>query len=148
MPDNQRVVRSWLQDSNYLQATEGEIDSAHISFNHRWFNMDAAPPARALSDERRSVEVVGATGDRAPTSDHPLPIVAVNGPSNGVPVTVQVVGRVTRIAKPSGLAKLKSCPEIAHKCGSHPPLFHRSTSMAVPVPPEVSSDAQIGRAHV
>ncbi len=48
VPDNQRVVRSWLQDSNYLQATEGEIDSAHISFNHRWFDLDARPPGQRL----------------------------------------------------------------------------------------------------
>ncbi len=57
VPDDQRVVRSWLQDSNYMQATEGEIDSAHISFNHRWMNMDAMPaaqrtPQRLLPDGR------------------------------------------------------------------------------------------------
>ncbi len=40
VPEDHRVVRSWLQDSNYLQAAEGEIDSAHVSFTHRWFNRD------------------------------------------------------------------------------------------------------------
>jgi nitrite reductase/ring-hydroxylating ferredoxin subunit len=43
VPDSHRVVSSWLQDSNYLQATEGEIDSAHVSFNHRWFIQDFIP---------------------------------------------------------------------------------------------------------
>jgi len=57
VPDSHRAVRSWLQDSNYMQATEGEIDSAHISFNHRWMNMDAMPaaqraPQRMLPDGR------------------------------------------------------------------------------------------------
>jgi len=46
VPESHRVVSSWLQDSNYMQATEGEIDSAHISFNHRWMNMDARPPGQ------------------------------------------------------------------------------------------------------
>ncbi len=43
VPDDHRVVRSWLQDSNYLQATEGEIDSAHVTFNHRWFEQEFVP---------------------------------------------------------------------------------------------------------
>jgi len=42
--DDQRVVRSWIQESNYMQAAEGEIDSAHITFNHKWFGEDYIPP--------------------------------------------------------------------------------------------------------
>jgi nitrite reductase/ring-hydroxylating ferredoxin subunit len=58
VPDSHRVVSSWLQDSNYLQATEGEIDSAHVSFAHRWFKQEYVPPVfqarinRSLSDGR------------------------------------------------------------------------------------------------
>ena len=49
VPDDQRVVRSWIQESNYMQATEGEIDSAHISFNHRWFRPDKIRRQRSAS---------------------------------------------------------------------------------------------------
>ncbi|MFN0072264.1 MAG: Rieske 2Fe-2S domain-containing protein [Chloroflexota bacterium] len=48
VPKHQRVVRSWIQESNYMQAVEGEIDSAHISFNHRWFKQEYAPPAQRV----------------------------------------------------------------------------------------------------
>ncbi len=41
VPDSHRVVTRWLQDSNYMQSNEGDLDSAHISFNHRFFD---APP--------------------------------------------------------------------------------------------------------
>lgn len=44
VPDDHRVLRTWIQESNYFQATEGDVDSAHISFNHRWFGQDVMPP--------------------------------------------------------------------------------------------------------
>lgn len=44
VPDDHRVVRSWIQESNWMQAVEGDIDSAHISFNHKWFGPDNLPP--------------------------------------------------------------------------------------------------------
>ena len=31
-------VRKWLQESNYSQGVEGDLDSAHVSFLHRKFN--------------------------------------------------------------------------------------------------------------
>jgi len=42
--DQQRVVRKWFQDSNWLQSLEGDIDTAHVSFLHRWFDLGSAPP--------------------------------------------------------------------------------------------------------
>ena len=43
VPDSHRNVRRWIQESNYMQATEGEIDTSHVSFNHRWFDLSKAP---------------------------------------------------------------------------------------------------------
>jgi phenylpropionate dioxygenase-like ring-hydroxylating dioxygenase large terminal subunit len=40
--DDQRFVSKRWQESNYLQAMEGGIDSSHVSFAHR-FNMDDDP---------------------------------------------------------------------------------------------------------
>ncbi len=42
VPDGHQVVTRWIQQSNYLQAMEGEIDTSHVSFNHRWFDLDPA----------------------------------------------------------------------------------------------------------
>ena len=42
-PSTHRNVRQWIQESNYMQATEGEIDTSHVSFNHRWFDLSKAP---------------------------------------------------------------------------------------------------------
>jgi phthalate 4,5-dioxygenase oxygenase subunit len=35
VPDSHRVVRRWIHETNYAQAAEGDIDTAHISFLHR-----------------------------------------------------------------------------------------------------------------
>ena len=43
VPETHRNVRRWLQESNYMQSTEGEIDTSHVSFNHRWFDLSKAP---------------------------------------------------------------------------------------------------------
>jgi phenylpropionate dioxygenase-like ring-hydroxylating dioxygenase large terminal subunit len=37
VPDSHRLVTRWTQDSNYMQAVEGEIDSAHINYLHSTF---------------------------------------------------------------------------------------------------------------
>ncbi len=66
VPANQRVVSSWLQDSNYLQATEGEIDSAHVSYNHRWFKVDAQPLNRGQLNRFTNSGRVMTTVDGAP----------------------------------------------------------------------------------
>ncbi|MQA62865.1 MAG: Rieske 2Fe-2S domain-containing protein [Actinophytocola sp.] len=42
LDDDQRFVSKRLQESNYLQAMEGGIDSSHVSFAHR-FNLDDDP---------------------------------------------------------------------------------------------------------
>ncbi|MFH5823198.1 Rieske 2Fe-2S domain-containing protein [Georgenia sp. AZ-5] len=42
LADSQRFVSKRIQESNYLQAMEGGIDSSHVSFAHR-FNLDDDP---------------------------------------------------------------------------------------------------------
>jgi phenylpropionate dioxygenase-like ring-hydroxylating dioxygenase large terminal subunit len=42
MPAAQRYGSRWLQDCNYAQALEGEIDEAHVSFLHRRFDAGGA----------------------------------------------------------------------------------------------------------
>jgi nitrite reductase/ring-hydroxylating ferredoxin subunit len=41
LPEPQRFASKRLQECNWLQAMEGGIDSSHISFLHRSFNLDA-----------------------------------------------------------------------------------------------------------
>jgi phthalate 4,5-dioxygenase len=38
VPATHRSVASWLQETNWLQGVEGEIDSAHVSFLHSWIS--------------------------------------------------------------------------------------------------------------
>ena len=45
VPDDHRYVSRWYQHSNFAQAVEGEIDSAHVSFLHRKVENDAANKA-------------------------------------------------------------------------------------------------------
>ena len=40
VPAERRYVSRWLQDCNYAQALEGEIDEAHVSFLHRRFDAE------------------------------------------------------------------------------------------------------------
>jgi phenylpropionate dioxygenase-like ring-hydroxylating dioxygenase large terminal subunit len=42
VPQAQRYASRWLQDCNYAQALEGEIDEAHVGFLHRRFDHEAA----------------------------------------------------------------------------------------------------------
>jgi len=39
VPDANRVVTRFLQHSNFMQATEGELDSSHVSFLHSAFDL-------------------------------------------------------------------------------------------------------------
>lgn len=41
VPDDHLFVSRWVQQSNFVQAVEGEIDSAHVSFLHRKLENDA-----------------------------------------------------------------------------------------------------------
>jgi phthalate 4,5-dioxygenase len=53
VPDDRRHVFKWFQDSNYLQALEGEIDSSHLSFLHSWLNPNQAANAANRRAELR-----------------------------------------------------------------------------------------------
>ena len=41
LPEDYRYMSRWYQESNYAQAVEGEIDSAHVSFLHSKLDNDA-----------------------------------------------------------------------------------------------------------
>jgi phthalate 4,5-dioxygenase len=43
VPDSQRVLSRWIQECNYMQAVEGEIDSAHVSWLHAPLQVDNSP---------------------------------------------------------------------------------------------------------
>jgi phthalate 4,5-dioxygenase len=44
LPDAGRSqVRKWMQESNYSQGVEGDLDSAHVSFLHRKFGQEDRP---------------------------------------------------------------------------------------------------------
>lgn len=45
VPPDHRYLSRWYQESNYAQAVEGEIDSAHVSFLHAKLDNDAANKA-------------------------------------------------------------------------------------------------------
>jgi phthalate 4,5-dioxygenase oxygenase subunit len=51
--DQQRVVRKWFQDSNWLQSLEGDIDTAHVSFLHRSLDPSTPDTAKFLPGSRR-----------------------------------------------------------------------------------------------
>ena len=41
LPDaSQSQARKWMQESNYTQGVEGDLDSAHVSFLHRKFGQE------------------------------------------------------------------------------------------------------------
>jgi nitrite reductase/ring-hydroxylating ferredoxin subunit len=43
VPDAQCVVSRWIQECNYMQALEGEIDSAHVSWLHAPLQVENSP---------------------------------------------------------------------------------------------------------
>lgn len=45
LPVAQRYASRWVQDCNYAQALEGEIDEAHVSFLHRRYDAPGVPKA-------------------------------------------------------------------------------------------------------
>jgi phenylpropionate dioxygenase-like ring-hydroxylating dioxygenase large terminal subunit len=58
VPEDHRYASRWVQDCNYAQCVEGEIDSAHVSFLHSLVNKNVAQKT-ALAGSYFS-------GDRAP----------------------------------------------------------------------------------
>ena len=43
VPSANRLVMRWIQDSNYMQTIEGDLDTSHVSFLHRWFDPKDRP---------------------------------------------------------------------------------------------------------
>jgi len=43
VPPVQRTVTRWMQECNYFQGMEGEMDSTHAYFLHQWFDQQAMP---------------------------------------------------------------------------------------------------------
>ncbi|HUZ77171.1 MAG TPA: Rieske 2Fe-2S domain-containing protein [Chloroflexota bacterium] len=50
VPDGQRLMRHWFHESSWLQAVEGELDTAHVSYLHRWFDTGQAPSSALRTD--------------------------------------------------------------------------------------------------
>src|SRR5438094_177608 len=49
LPSTHRYTNKWIQSCNWAQGLEGNIDSSHVSFLHKWFDPNAsvaAPGAR------------------------------------------------------------------------------------------------------
>jgi phenylpropionate dioxygenase-like ring-hydroxylating dioxygenase large terminal subunit len=46
VPETHRHLARWLQTTNWAQGMEGEIDTSHISFLHRWMDQSQAPQRR------------------------------------------------------------------------------------------------------
>ncbi len=62
LPDTHRELSRWIQDSNYMQGAEGEIDTAHTSFLHKRFD----PNANENPDRRGAETQVYGQRDGAP----------------------------------------------------------------------------------
>ena len=68
VPDRQRFISKRVQESNWLQAMEGGIDSSHVSFLHRG-DLNSDPLFRGakgnqynMADSRPVFEVVESAG--------------------------------------------------------------------------------------
>lgn len=62
VPADNRVVTSFIQESNYLQSLEANVDTAHVSYLHSYLDADAGPqPPQFMKGYRRMVN-----GDRSP----------------------------------------------------------------------------------
>lgn len=56
LPEDHRASRTDFQESNYLQALEGDLDTAHISYLHRWLDPDTAvDPSQFVQGYRHHV---------------------------------------------------------------------------------------------
>lgn len=49
VPEEHRFLRKVLLEANYTQGMEGELDSAHASFLHRWVKVDEMPNRRGFN---------------------------------------------------------------------------------------------------
>lgn len=48
LPENQRIASVWLQESNWFQGAEGEIDSSHVSILHKTLKQLSKPQVHRL----------------------------------------------------------------------------------------------------
>lgn len=55
VPETHRHLARWLQETNYAQGMEGEIDTSHISFLHRWMDTSQQPFRRQGAQRNFSV---------------------------------------------------------------------------------------------
>ncbi|HZT06284.1 MAG TPA: Rieske 2Fe-2S domain-containing protein [Chloroflexota bacterium] len=59
VPDDHRLVAKWLQETNYLQGFEGDIDTSHASFLHTYLDPSQSPGDRTIRPDLKAA-------DRAP----------------------------------------------------------------------------------
>ena len=53
VPPSHRTVSRWIQECNYFQGMEGEMDSTHAYFLHQWFDGGQLRPAGQVSPGRQ-----------------------------------------------------------------------------------------------
>jgi phthalate 4,5-dioxygenase oxygenase subunit len=57
-PDNPHLrVWKWMQESNYAQGLEGNIDSAHVTYLHRWFDRPIPGARQQILDGAPEISV-------------------------------------------------------------------------------------------
>jgi len=55
LPPEQRVVSKWLQDCNFAQGVEGDLDTTHVSFMHRVFDISNDNPGRRVNKQGKAM---------------------------------------------------------------------------------------------
>jgi phenylpropionate dioxygenase-like ring-hydroxylating dioxygenase large terminal subunit len=56
VPENQRIVSKWRQETNFLQGFEGDIDSSHASFLHSYLDPSLSPADRTISPTLKAAD--------------------------------------------------------------------------------------------
>ncbi len=56
VPDAHRIVSKWIQETNYMQGFEGDIDSSHSSFLHSFLKPDASPNDGTISATQKAFD--------------------------------------------------------------------------------------------
>ena len=100
-PTSQRYLSKRLQESNWAQATEGGIDSSHISFLHSRFQRAA---------ESSASEVRPAPVFRGYVRDGHEP--ALHGQANGLRTPDRRAPRRRRTTDTTGASRSSCCPFI------------------------------------
>jgi len=56
VPDSHRSVSKWIQDTNYMQGYEGDIDSSHSSFLHSFLDPSKSPNDTTIRSDQKAMD--------------------------------------------------------------------------------------------